>query len=745
MKGPTVHDAFQAGLQHHQAGRFEQAESLYRLALENDPKNADVLHILGVLLHQSGRNAESIDLLRRAIEINPAVPDFHNNLGNVLRAWNRVDEAVIEFRAALAIHNEYVEAHANLGSALHDQGKFDEAIEAYAAALRLRSDVPEIYNNLGITLQTKGDAPRAVDAFREAIRLKPDFVEAHHNLASALQASGQLDAAENQFSIAVRQAPEFHEARLHLANLLHSRGKIEPAEAQLRKLIELNPQYVPAYNNLANVLIDMGRADEAIRVSEKAIEIQPNLPQPHVSLGKALQLAGRVDDAIGCFHNAMSLRPEDAAIHDHLGSALLDAGLVQEAIGEFGVAVQMQPAFVRADDHRLVALHLHPDYNAQRLDEEHRAWARRHADPLHGQIPAHANDRSPERPLRIGYVSPDFREHPTGRFLLPLFASHNRNQFHLIAYSDVRTADGVTKELQSHTDEWHEVRGMADAKLVELIRSHSVDVLVDLSLHGPGNRMLTFARKPAPVQITCLGYPSTTGLNTVDYRITDTTIGSSIEKDLLVPGYFCYRPPVGAPEVGELPALSAGHSRFACLEHVSKISAVTLKLWREILDNVANSTLALSVPDGQARGRIIEAIGDSRRIEFSNWSPFPDYLRALNRVDIALDTVPFNASVMTCDALWMGVPVITLTGETSVGRAGASILSSAGVPELIAQSSEQYVQIARELAEDRKKLSALRSSLRTQLSRSRLCDALSYTRDLEAAYRTAWRQWCKLD
>jgi len=729
MSSPTVNDAFRAALQHHQAGRYEQAEALYRLALENDPGNANLLHILGVLMHQMGRNSQSIDLIKQAIQADPSVPDFHNNLGNVLRVCNRTDEAIAEFRAALSLNPDYAEAQANLASALHDQGNYDQAIEAFAAALRLRGDVPEIYNNLGITLQAKNDLPRAIDSFAKALQLNPNYVEAHHNLASALAAASRFDEAENHFNIALKLAPDFHEAHLHLANLLHRRGKLDQAESSLRQLIKLDPNYLPAHNNLANLLRDQGRFDEAIKTAESAIALRPDLPQPHLSLGLLLQSIGRYTDAIGRFETALTLRPDDPASHALLAGALKDAGLIDKAIAEYRKALELNPQFLPAHDHLLIALQYDPNSDANQSTQEERLWLRHHVSNIK-QLPPAPKDRSPNRRLRIGYVAPFyFRD---ARLLLPIFSDHDHTNFEIFAYNTTARSDNTTKQFQQSCDAWRDAARLSDDQLASQIRSDQIDILVDLAGHHPGNRLPVFARRPAPGQLSFPISPAPIDLPFIDRLITDPQLDPS-QENLLIPHYFCYRPPADAPPIPQAPFLTTGHVTFGCINELASLSAPTLALWREVLQAVDKSTLLLNIPDPASRQRLIDTINLPGRLQFTDQNP-------LTRIDIALDTTPHNGSLSTCDTLWMAIPTITLIGTTPTSRLGSSLLTSANLPDLIASTPTQYIQLARDLATNHQRLSNLRSNLRANLSSSPLCDALTHARTLESAYRLAWTQ-----
>src|SRR5208282_4692744 len=335
----------------------------------------------------------------------------------------------------------------------------------------------------------------------------------------------------------------------------------------------------------------------------------------------------------------------------------------------------------------------------------------------------HANDPDPERRLRVGYVSPDFRRHPVGLFLLPLLEAHDRGRVEVFCYSSVSAPDDITQQCLNHADCWRDAAALDDETLAALIRADRIDVLVDLSAHIAGNRLLVFARKPAPVQATYLAYCSTTGLQTIDYRLTDPYLDTpgqagaayAEQSVWLEDTYWCYRPVIELPPPGPLPAVGTGYVTFGCLNNFCKASPPCLSVWRDLLQTVPGSHLLLCAHRGAHRDRLrgfFAAAVDPQRVEFVGVSLLPEYFRLYDRIDIALDPFPYSGGTTTCDALWMGVPVVSLAGKTAVGRAGLSILTNAGLPDLVAGSIDDYLRIAASLANDLARLDGLRTGLR---------------------------------
>jgi predicted O-linked N-acetylglucosamine transferase (SPINDLY family) len=356
--------------------------------------------------------------------------------------------------------------------------------------------------------------------------------------------------------------------------------------------------------------------------------------------------------------------------------------------------------------------------------------------------------------LKVGYVSPDFRSHPVGRLLLPLLAYHDHRQVEVVCYSDVKVRDALTGKLQALADGWHEIVGQNDRQVAERVQADRIDILVDLALHTAGNRLLVFARKPAPVQLTMFGVPATTGLRAIDYRLTDpfldppgATEGDYAERSVRLPHcYWIFQAPDEAPPVGPLPGRASGHVTFGCLNQFFKISRPAQELWAEILRRVPESRLVLQTHAGNHRSAIrtlFQTRGvDPDRIEFVAPLPRAEYFQLYHRLDLGLDPFPYNGHNSTVEALWMGVPVVTLAGRTAVGRGGVSILANAGLPDLIARTPEEYVAIAVHLAEDPVRLTRLRTELRPRLQASPLLDARQFAADVEAAYRGMWQTWC---
>jgi predicted O-linked N-acetylglucosamine transferase (SPINDLY family) len=533
------------------------------------------------------------------------------------------------------------------------------------------------------------------------------------------------------------------------------RGLRAGAIAVFQKEVRRRPNEPEAFYRLAWALFQQHREEESILCYRQALRLKPDFAEAHKHLGDALRGHGgtAVDEAISSYREAIRLKPEYAEAYHMLGRTLKDQGLLDEAVDALRRACQLCPDSSKFHSSLLYCLHYHPDSDPEVLAREHGRWNDQHAKPLARLIQPHSNDPDLHRRLRIGYISPYFRSHAVGRFLLPLFASHDRSKFEICCYSGVRVADELTEKFRIQSSRWHDVAGMTDDDLANLIRQDRVDILMDLDAHTATNRLLTFARRPAPVQVTYLAYCSTTGLSAMDYRLTDPFLDPLgqptcyAEESVWLPEtYWCYQPHTDLPPVGPLPALTSGQVTFGCLNNFWKVTKPTLTCWRELLQKVARSRLLLHARPGTHRDRVraFFAEGDINpdRIEFVGVTPADEYFERYNQVDIGLDPFPYPGGTTTCDSLWMGVPVVSLAGKTSVSRGGLSILSNVGLPELAARGPEEYVHIVANLAGDMPRLAALRSGLRDRMLNSPLTNAPRFARNLEAAFRQMWQRWC---
>ena len=543
---------------------------------------------------------------------------------------------------------------------------------------------------------------------------------------------------------------------LHRALELHRAGRFVEAEQIYRQILSHDPRNADAVHQLGLIAHHFGKHADAAIVFRRALALRPDWPEALHNLSLALQSQFDLDGAAAALERALQIDP-DYAGWNNLGNLRKAQGRLDDAIACFRRALDFNPDHAGIHSNLLLAMNYHAGLDAATIFAEHTRWAERHAARFYpnGDDASHPNDCSPDRPLRVGYVSPDLRQHPVGFYMEPVIERHRRECIEPFCYSDVANPDALSRRVEKSCAGWRDVAGWTDERVAQSIHDDRIDILVDLAGHTANHRLLVFARKPAPVQVTYLGYVNTTGLATMDYALTDRYLDPPgahepfrMETLYRFPRtYICYVPPMRCDDVGPLPASANGHVTFACMNNFSKVTPQTLDAWIAILRRVPGSHLLLqsdiAAHLAQVRQRIAQAGIEESRVQFAGKRPLNAYYALHNTFDIALDPFPHNGGTTTCDALWMGVPVITLAGEHAVMRAGASILSTIGLQELVADSVEGYVTLAAELANDLPRLADLRRTLRPRMASSPLMDLPGFVNDLEQAYRQMWLAWCK--
>lgn len=560
-----------------------------------------------------------------------------------------------------------------------------------------------------------GGLDAEIAAARRAVGDSPDSVQARVRLAALSEAAHDLEAAFIHYKQAFRLKPDDCAVRLKVGEILWRLRLLEPAKAHCEAVVEIAPT-AAAFALLARIQADAGDLESA-----------------QASLARALRLA-----------------PRDAALLAESGALCKDRGLLGRARECLREALRIDPECREAQSLSLLCMHS-GEFSNEELFEAHRNWGRNFRAEGH---PEFANVPDPDRPLCIGYVSADFRHHSIARFLEPILSAHDRRSFRVICYDNGARQDFVTQRFKAVANAYRNIWGAPDQDVCDLIRRDEVDILVDLSGHTRGNRLGVFARKAAPIQVTFLGYPATTGLQAMDYRITDAYLDPKnvaenyyTERLVRLPdSLLCYRPLAQAPDAGASPALRTGHLTFGSFNNFSKVTAKMLALWAELLRAIPGARLViLSVPDGEEQRRLrlkFEELGvDSSRLDLYGRVVVETFMELHRHADVALDPFPWNGGTTTCESLWLGVPVVTKMGNSVASRAGLSILANLGLPELVAQDDRGYIEIARRLAADREYLAGLRTNLPKMMEASPLMDSRRYTRNLEAAYRQMWESW----
>jgi predicted O-linked N-acetylglucosamine transferase (SPINDLY family) len=623
---------------------------------------------------------------------------------------------------------------ANVKRARPDPKAFERALRAYESGNRSSAEVllkqltlrePEHaagHYVLGLLALESGRNELALDRFSNACRFEPGNAGFLTNRAEAARRLGRLEEAIAGFETALLLDATRVEACFNLGLALDARGELVRARDAFAAAVALRPAQPTLLHRLAQAQLDLGELDLAVETLQAVLAVAPGDQRAFSRLGSVLLYLGRHDEALASLERALELSPNDAASHSAL----------------------------------IFQLSFQPRGDARRILDAAREFARRHEQPLVKTRPAsYHNAREPERRLRVGYVSADYRLHVTANVVLPLLRHHDPKAFEIYCYSSGRRSDATTEIFRCVSHHFRDISDLDDATAAKLVARDQIDVLVDLTMHMAENRLLLFARKPAPVQLSWFAYPGTTGLSAIDYRVTDVHLDppgqgdeSYSEESLRLPdSFWCWEPLLEPLDCGPPPCLARGLVTFGCLNNFCKVNDDTLDLWARVLLAVPGSQLLLQAPDGSARKRVIERLSRrdvaSARVRFVSHQPRSEYFALYREIDIGLDTLPYNGHTTSLDAFWMGVPMLTLIGTTLVGRAGLCQAVNLGLTELVASSSEQFVARAAELAQNPDRLAELRGSLRSRLVESPLMNGARFARAMEDAYRAAWRAWCQ--
>jgi protein O-GlcNAc transferase len=752
----NIFEMLSRGARHQEAGQLTEAERAYRLVLQADPDNAQAIHLLGTLALQAGNLPQAIQIIGDAIRRDRSQASFHANLAEAHRLSGNLEQAIACNKMALKLQPDLANAYRNLGQIYNEQDNYQGLADSQRQVTRLAPDDVQARLLLGHALKELGKPAEAEACYRRVLRTAPNNRRATTMLGLVLQDQRKLAEALVYLQQAHTLDPNHAGVNTNLGNLLKEMLRTAEAEQYFRRAIELDPNLAVAHNNLGAVLLDAGQYEESIAELTLACKLDPAAAASACNLARALEETGRLDEALVAARRALELAPNFAYAHGNTGTTLRTLGRLDEAIASYRRACAADPTADFLRSNLVYTLNYHPDYDAATIHAEHLEWGRVLADPHTAAAPPHTNDRTPQRRLRLGYVSAHFWGHAVNFFTEPILASHDHAAFEVFCYYNRGSSDETTAQLRKYADGWREINALGDDRISQMIRDDKIDILVDLSGHIAGNRLLTFARKPAPVQVTYIGYQNTTGLAAMDYRLTDawadppgTNDELYTEKLVRLPrSFFCYQPSADAPPVAPLPAAANGYVTFASFNHFAKVTPQVLATWATLLRAVPDSRLTILcslVPS--LREYLVSAMSGHGirpdRLTLADRRTRNKYLELINRTDIALDPFPFNGHTTTCDALWQGVPVVTLAGSTYAQRFGSSAHVNLGLEELVARSPQQYVEIAAGLANHLDRLSTLRATLRPRMAASPLLDFAGFTRNLETAYREMWREWCR--
>lgn len=802
----------------HRRGAVGDAKRLYSSVLRIDPTNAAAHGNLAIIAAQQGDLAGAERLFRREIELRPDDPTGHNNLGSVLQQQGRLADAIVVHRQAIKLNSNYAEAHLALGNALRQQGDLEEAMESYRAAIAAKRDYAEAHNNLGVLLQMQGQLDLAASAYGEAAALKPAYAEAHFNLGAVLHQKHELDGAEAAYRRALSLHPGIAVVHNNLGTVLKDRGRLEEALAAFEKAIELKADYAEAFYNRGTVLQQQAKLEESLAAYGQAVRLRRDYADAISNAGIILQELGRAGEAIELYRQLLDRVPAHADACNNMGTALLAEGRPRGALAAFEQALAQKPDFPEAfcnlgnawrELGNLTeaiaayrnALRLRPD-NAEAFSQlvYHRAqacdWAGYSADQekLVGMVrrgirvppfyllstPASASDQligaqqwiGPIRPprqavfvhapvvererIRLGYLSGDFHQHATAQLMAELFERHDRSRFDVFAYSYGPDDNSPMRaRLASAFDRFVDIRTLSHREAAGRIHADNVDILIDLKGYTHHARPAISAFRPAPVQVSYLGYPATMGAEFIDYIIVDPFVVPDSQQPFFserlvhLPGNYQVndrrRDLTGVDTLRQDWGLPAAELVFCSFNNSYKISPGMFDIWMRLLRSVPGSVLWLLETNGLVKANLRAEAGrrgvDPDRLVFAPVVPSAEHLERHRHADLFLDTLPCNAHTTASDALWAGLPVLTCSGSTFAGRVAGSLLMAVGLPELVTASLEDYERAALALAGTPQRLIALRHKLATSRDASALFDLPKSAQHIEAAYTRMWQNW----
>ncbi|BBE49946.1 TPR repeat-containing protein YrrB [Ferriphaselus amnicola] len=712
---------FQLAVRSFERGQLDQAATEFRKILEVKKTHADAIHYLGLIDYQQGKTDSGIALLVRSLTLDPENASFLSNLGAAYNETGRFKEAIPVLRKAIHRNPEYANAHSNLGMALQHAGEFDSAISSYRRAIALTPNHANALYNLGVLLFSQDQFSEAIITLLKVVELVPQHADCIFHLGLLSDKMGDpsnaIDLISHAISLASNQ-PIYH---LNLALIYDKKGMPERTIEHMKLAAALPiPHTATILGEIGLLYAKLGRFSEALSYAKEALTLNSELLSGHLALGLTNYATGHEEEAIAHYQIATKLAPNNATIQSDLLFFLLRSRKI--------------------DDQALFNAHLE--------------FARTFEQPLKKLWKKQSNSTSSDRKLKIGYVSADFCDHSVAMFIRPILAHHDRHDFTVYCYYNHTRQDAVSQELKSYADHWRPCLQLSDDELFAQIQRDEIDILIDLSGHTALNRLLVFARKPAPIQITWLGYAGTTGLSSMDYRFTDQYLDPPgmtdqfhSEQLIRLSASYTFGLHFQPPEVTPLPALSGQAFTFSCLNAHSKISDENIALWAEILKRTPGSRIMFGNSEEEAvQHRLINTFAsygiDASRLILKPRVTTYDFLALHQSIDVALDPFPYNGGTTTVLATLMGVPVITLSGSRTVSRCGAGIMGAVGLSDWVATSPDQYVSIAIKYFHDLEALSRIRQSLRDRWHQSSVGNPAAYTQEIESTYRQLWSHWC---
>jgi len=733
-----------------------RAEVQYRLALARDPGYLDAIMNLGLTLDGLGRYEEAQACYQQLIQVQPGNHLAYFNLGVTLASLGHIADAQTAYLKVLEIKPGFSYAHYNLATLFQQQGMWAEAEAHYLSTLSNNSGHFTACCNLGVLYQQQGQYNQARERFLQALSINPQHVESLHNLGLICLKLNQAELAQTYLQQALNLNPRFAEAMVSLGDACKMQNLLKEAENHYRQAIAMQPDLPGAYCNLGVVLHESKHYGEAIAVYQQGIANGIHSVLLYNNLGNTFSMINRFSEAEACYAKALQLGDDTTETHSNLAGLFAVQGKLEDAEKSYRSAVSLDLNYSQAYSNLLFMLNYDPDRSAEEIFAAYQEYERRYTLRYQSAFRPFSNEKNRQRRLKVAYISPDFCRHPVQYFLEPLMSHHNKALLEVYAYAQLSAEDIVTERYKTYADHWIDITNLNDDVLNERIREDGIDILIDLAGHTANNRLSVLARRPAPVQVSWLGFAYTTGLTAIDYYLTDHLSAPPDSDHLfaeqvwrLNTPFLAYRPATSMGDVNVLPALNSTNIRIGTLTRSIRVNHKTIRTWAAILKQIKNAVLVIdsaNYQDAELRQTLINKFAahgiEPSQLDIGFHSPPWDTLRSL---DIGLDCFPHNSGTTLFETLYMGVPFVTLAGRPSVGRLGSSILAGVGHPEWIANTEEEYVAKVVALAGDIPRLAEIRSGLRQQMQGSALMDEAGFTREVENAYRAMWEKWCDVD
>ena len=739
-------------VQPHQAPAPDAELAQLQRAVKLAPRSARAHADLGLALQRAGQFAPAVASQRRALELDPGQVRLHGIMAPALYALRQFAESAGSYRKALALQPDNPALHYGLGEALRALADYPAAEASYRRALDIAPQDPHAYTGLGGALYGLGQFDAAAAAYRHALTIAPEHLDALLNLGHTLLRLGHFDEAADVYNAVLNLRPGHYDARMNLGLTLEARGQLEGALACYRQGLEIRPDELPAQRQISTTLVRLGRHAEALAMRQAMLEADPDNGLLHFDVGQSLHQMGQSALAMDSLTRALALRPNDAAIHTYLAWVQIDIGERDLSLASYrrAQALELTPATF---SNTLFALS-HCTNDPDELLAEHLRYAELFEQPLLALRKPHLNQPDPARRLNIGFVSADLHNHAVVTFLEPILEllTHS-TELTLFAYSNGKIDDDVTTRLRGYFPHWRPITALDDAAAERMIREDGIDILVDMSGHSGNNRLTLFARKPAPLQISWLGYAGTTGLQAMDYYFTDgfhlpegRYDDQFTEKIVRLPLGAPFMPELSAPDISALPALRNGYLTFGTFNRANKLSRDVIALWAKLLHAVPDARLLLGGlhpgADKIVTGWLRDQGIDAARVELQPRGTVTEYLAAHDKVDICLGAFPYTGATTVCHALWMGVPTLTNTGPTNPSHAAVCHMAHLGLTSFVADNDKHFVDLGVFLSQNVNELAQLRATMRQRFAQSVMGHPIIAATSLERALRLIWERWC---